>query len=68
MPPLPRKLALNAPAMLCRPNGRTSAAEAMEANADDFDYLMRVMKRRPEEAWPQRKPRALKAEAAPDPA
>ena len=48
-----------------RRSGSTIAAETLEALANDFDYLTRALRRRPEEAWPRRKLRARKAKAAP---
>ena len=61
-----RKPALNASELICRQNEKTSAAEALGANAGDFDYLMRALRRRPEAAWPPRKLRARKVGAEPE--
>ena len=52
MPSFFRKLALNLAAPICRLNERTSVAEVLEAFANDFDYLMWALKRRPEEVLP----------------
>ena len=44
-----RKLALNLAVSICQLNEKTSVVEVMDAFANDYEYLMWALKRRPEE-------------------
>ena len=59
-----RRLALNLASSISRQSGRTSTAEPLEAFANNFDYLLCALKRRPEEVWSPRELRALKVKEA----